>query len=89
MLARNLGCRLIRTSVKEDVNVSSVFRYLATKCHQLMKQQYSTSLCQPALGQPTISAFSPTFAKSNGTIILRPAKKASMKKTMMKKCRIL
>lgn len=88
MLARNLGCRLIRTSVKEDVNVSSVFRYLATKCHQLIKHQYSTSLCQP-MGQPTISAFSPTFAKTNGTIILRPVKKASMKKTMMKKCRIL
>lgn len=89
MLSRNLGCRLIRSSVKEDINISIVFRYLATKCHQLIKHQYSTSICQPTLGQPTISAFSPTFAKTNGTIILRPAKKTSMKKTMMKKCRIL
>lgn len=34
-LAKHLNCKLIRTSVKEDVNVASVFRYLATKCHQL------------------------------------------------------
>lgn len=33
-----MACRLIRTSVKEDVNVSSVFRYLANKCFQLMRQ---------------------------------------------------
>lgn len=38
MLSKNMSCRLIRTSVKEDVNVSSVFRYLATKCFQLMRQ---------------------------------------------------
>ncbi|XP_017490599.1 PREDICTED: ras-related protein Rab-23 [Rhagoletis zephyria] len=40
-LARQLNCRLIRTSVKEDVNVASVFRYLATKCHQLMLNESS------------------------------------------------
>lgn len=51
MLARNLGCRLIRTSVQEDINVSSVFRYLATKCHQIMMQQYNVV----PVGQPTIS----------------------------------
>ncbi|XP_031616414.1 ras-related protein Rab-23 [Contarinia nasturtii] len=84
-LARNLGCRLIRTSVKEDVNVSSVFRYLATKCHQIMMQQYNVV----PVGQPTISAFSPTFTKSKGTIILRPSKKASRRKAVLKKCRIL
>lgn len=32
MLARSLGCKLICTSVKDDVNVNSVFRYLATRC---------------------------------------------------------
>lgn len=52
-LARNLGCRLIRTSVKEDVNVSSVFRYLASKCHQIMMQQYNVV----PVGQPTISKY--------------------------------
>lgn len=30
-LARSLGCKLIRTSVKDDVNVNNVFRYLATR----------------------------------------------------------
>lgn len=59
MLARHLGCRLIRTSVKEDVNVGSVFRYLATKCHQLMKQQYSNVV---TVGQPTISNYSIVFS---------------------------
>lgn len=32
LLARALGCRLVRTSVKEDVNVSAVFRHLAQRC---------------------------------------------------------
>jgi Ras-related protein Rab-23 len=32
MLARSLGCKLICTSVKDDVNVNNVFRYLATRC---------------------------------------------------------
>ena len=31
MLARELHCRLYRTSVKEDLNVSQVFHYLAEK----------------------------------------------------------
>ena len=44
ILARNMGCRLFSTSVKEDVNVASVFRYLAKKCHQLIKQQYEVVL---------------------------------------------
>lgn len=30
-LARELHCRLYRTSVKEDLNVSQVFHYLAEK----------------------------------------------------------
>ncbi|XP_017856498.1 PREDICTED: ras-related protein Rab-23 [Drosophila arizonae] len=88
-LAKMLNCRLIRTSVKEDINVASVFRYLATKCHQLMTQTYdqvygSSNSTQQATthpsysNAPTISAFSPTFTKSSsGTIVLRPAKKSS------------
>ncbi|KAL3286782.1 hypothetical protein HHI36_001276 [Cryptolaemus montrouzieri] len=32
LLARALGCKLIRTSVKEDLNVAAVFRHLASKC---------------------------------------------------------
>ncbi|KAH8416960.1 hypothetical protein KR222_000211 [Zaprionus bogoriensis] len=89
-LAKMLNCRLIRTSVKEDINVASVFRYLATKCHQLMTQSYDPSTSgdsnstqhqsthPPYSTTPTISAFSPTFTKSSsGTIVLRPAKKGS------------
>lgn len=32
ILARSLGCKLIHTSVKDDVNVNNVFRYLTTRC---------------------------------------------------------
>lgn len=39
LLSRALGCRLIRTSVKEDVNVNAVFRHLAACCLQEMRQQ--------------------------------------------------
>lgn len=31
-LGRALGCKLLRTSVKEDVGVVSVFRHLASRC---------------------------------------------------------
>ncbi|KAH8393942.1 hypothetical protein KR215_008618 [Drosophila sulfurigaster] len=104
-LAKMLNCRLIRTSVKEDINVASVFRYLATKCHQLMTQSYdqannsssqNNATHPPFSSTPTISAFSPTFTKSSsGTIVLRPAKKGSgssaarKRKIVLKKCGIL
>nr|XP_022908088.1 ras-related protein Rab-23 [Onthophagus taurus] len=38
LLARALGCKLIRTSVKEDVNVAAVFRHLAARCLQEMRE---------------------------------------------------
>lgn len=38
LLARALGCRLIRTSVKEDVNVVAVFRHLAARCLAEMRE---------------------------------------------------
>lgn len=34
--ALKLGCHLIKTSVKEDINVVQVFRYLASQCFDLM-----------------------------------------------------
>lgn len=84
-LAKNLGVRLFRTSVKEDVNVAAVFRYLAQSCHEIIKQHYEMVL---PISTPTISQFSPTFhSKTSGTIILtRPLKKSSKKKNMLKKC---
>jgi hypothetical protein len=86
-LARNLGVRLFRTSVKEDLNVAAVFRYLATSCHEIIKEQYNTVMPMA----PTISQFSPAFhTKSKGTIILtRPLRKSSKKKNMLKKCGII
>ena len=80
--------RLFRTSVKEDLNVAAVFRYLATNCHEIIKEQYNSVLPMT----PTISQFSPTFhTKPKGTIILtRPLRKSSSKKkNMLKKCGII
>ena len=54
ILARNMGCRLFSTSVKEDVNVASVFRYLANKCHQLIRQQYEDEM---TITTPMISEY--------------------------------
>lgn len=97
-LAQQLNCRLIRTSVKEDVNVASVFRYLATKCHQLsqasyMEQQGShTNGSHSHESHKTISAFSPTFTKSKstaGTIKLQKSTTARKRKIILKKCGIV
>lgn len=38
LLARALGCRLLQTSVKEDVNVAAVFRHLASQCLAEMRE---------------------------------------------------
>ncbi|XP_063701928.1 ras-related protein Rab-23 [Culicoides brevitarsis] len=83
-LSARLKCRLIRTSVKEDVNVSLVFRYLATKCYQLINSEYTVL---PST-QPTISHLNPTF-QSKGTIVLRPTKKLARKRLAFKKCGIV
>lgn len=39
LLARALGCRLLRTSVKEDINVNAVFRHLAARCLVELRDQ--------------------------------------------------
>ncbi|TMW53798.1 hypothetical protein DOY81_001083, partial [Sarcophaga bullata] len=100
-LAQQLNCRLIRTSVKEDVNVASVFRYLATKCHQLSQASYAEQQQQQTGSQTNgshshenhkpISAFSPTFTKSKsqpGTIKLQKSTTARKRKIILKKCGI-
>lgn len=103
-LAQQLNCRLIRTSVKEDVNVASVFRYLATKCHQLSQASYLEHNQQASNANggglnyhpeshKTISAFSPTFTKSKttpGTIKLQKSSSTARKrKIILKKCGIV
>lgn len=39
LVARALGCRLMRASVKEDVNVGAVFRALAARCLADMRRE--------------------------------------------------
>ncbi|KAG5675925.1 hypothetical protein PVAND_005782 [Polypedilum vanderplanki] len=89
LLAQNLGVRLFRTSVKEDLNVSAVFKYLATRCHEIIKLQYNIL----TLDTPTISQFNPTFhtKRGNDTIILtRPLKSRNLSsRKRFKKCGIL
>ncbi|XP_044735090.1 ras-related protein Rab-23-like [Chrysoperla carnea] len=98
-LSRALGCRLIRTSVKEDVNVAAVFRHLAARClAELREPPPSPEHTYHAGGAlphtRTISAFNPSHsAKShNGTIILRSGKRAKngKKKNVLKNaCRLV
>ncbi|XP_034236218.1 ras-related protein Rab-23 [Thrips palmi] len=96
LLSRALGCRLIRTSVKEDVNVNAVFRHLAACCLQEMRQQDDDyAMNGNGLHPLTISAFGPTNqngkSHQNGTIILRSGKpRRHRKRNVLKNaCRIL
>nr|KAF7427040.1 hypothetical protein H0235_006734 [Vespula pensylvanica] len=102
-LGRALGCKLLRTSVKEDVGVMSVFRHLASRClHEMRRNDndyqddlrlYSTGPRSPSV----ISAFSPNGStccrnSGNGTIVLRSGGKTRnhKKKNFVKSaCRLL
>ncbi|XP_041984331.1 ras-related protein Rab-23 isoform X2 [Aricia agestis] len=86
LVAAALGCRLMRASVKEDVNVGAVFRALASRCLADARQE-APRAPQPV---PLIGTF--TNHNSNGTILLRPTKHraAGKKKNVLKNaCRIL
>nr|CAD7455596.1 unnamed protein product [Timema tahoe] len=98
LLARALGCRLLRTSVKEDVNVNAVFHHLAARClAELHEQEEEYSMAGNGLHPYTISAFSPSHHSNksyhgNGTIVLRPGKQKGHKKkknVLRNACRIL
>lgn len=39
LLSRALGAKLIKTSVKEDINVNAVFWYLAAQCIAELRQE--------------------------------------------------
>ncbi|KAL0279333.1 UNVERIFIED_CONTAM: hypothetical protein PYX00_000921 [Menopon gallinae] len=97
MLSRALGCRLMRTSVKDDINVNSVFRYLAARClaelHE-QEEEYNIGNCvHPftinAFGSPNVNGKG--YSNGNGTIILQPGKKGHRKRKNVLKnaCRIL
>lgn len=63
LLARALGCRLLRTSVKEDINVNAVFRHLAACCLaelHLQEEEYALSGGSNGLHPLTISKYSTT-----------------------------
>ncbi|XP_054278744.1 ras-related protein Rab-23-like [Macrosteles quadrilineatus] len=96
LLARALGCRLLRTSVKEDINVNAVFRHLAARClAELRDQEDEYMLGNNGIHPLTISAFGPPSPNhkhhSNGTIVLRSSKLKGRKKRNVFKnaCRIL
>ncbi|CAK9797963.1 Ras-related protein Rab-23 [Anthophora quadrimaculata] len=102
-LGRALGCKLLRTSVKEDVGVMSVFRHLASRCLHEMRRcddDYQDDLRLYSAGPRSpsvISAFSPNGStcgrnSGNGTIVLRPGAKTKnhKKRNFVKSaCRLL
>ncbi|GBP35600.1 Ras-related protein Rab-23 [Eumeta japonica] len=91
LVSRALGCRLMRASVKEDVNVAAVFRALAARC--LADLRRAPSPAPPAHDLPRLTPIG-TFTNhnSNGTILLRPVKHragAKKKNVLKNACRIL
>ncbi|GLG99007.1 Ras-related protein Rab-23 [Gryllus bimaculatus] len=85
LLARALGCRLLRTSVKEDINVNAVFHHLAASCLAELHEQ-----------EEEYSSFSPMSQNGknhygNETIVLQSTKQKSHKKknVLRNACRIL
>lgn len=63
-LARELHCRLYRTSVKEDLNVTQVFQYLAEK--YLSQLDALDDYCDSQPRSITIDAFVPHTGGLNG-----------------------
>lgn len=90
LVARALGCRLMRASVKEDVNVGAVFRALATRCLADLKRAECASEEENGLSRaPVIGSF--TNNNSNGTILLRPVKQrpgGKKKNVLRNACRL-
>lgn len=100
ILARKLNCRLVRTSVSEDINISSVFRHLTARCLAELRDPiadfyYNTTPEHSAyfyngLHQITINAFNSNHKTSNGnTIMLRKGKFHRKKNLLKNTCRIL
>ncbi|KAF6216187.1 hypothetical protein GE061_000527 [Apolygus lucorum] len=96
LLARALGCRLMHTSVKEDVNVNAVFRFLTSRCLIEMRREEEEYMGNNVLHPLTICAFGPPTHNNkglngNGTIVLRSGKTKNRKKKNLLKntCRLL
>ncbi|XP_078491660.1 ras-related protein Rab-23 [Ciona intestinalis] len=103
-LAKRLKLRFYRTSVKEDLNVDEVFKYLATKHIQKMRQEGEKE-SEPTTVQPIrqIGLFTSTgsASKSNNnngdsgniggeTITLQPSKSRvpSKSKNIFSRCKV-
>lgn len=87
LLSRALGCRLMRTSVKEDINVNSIFRYLTTKClAELRQQEEEYSINGNGLPPYTISKFAVRDAKSETDCLVRKrCKEVQQKDVLLRK----
>lgn len=55
MLSRSLGCPLLLTSVKEDINVNSVFWHLTSHCLADIRKDEEYSVGTNGFHQLTIS----------------------------------
>ncbi|XP_050432565.1 ras-related protein Rab-23 [Adelges cooleyi] len=88
ILARSLGCKLIRTSVKDDVNVNNVFRYLTSRCLVEIQKEEQDYMSGNGLHQTyTISSFGAVPYRNknaSATIKLRPGKIRQKKKNVFK-----
>jgi len=88
ILARSLGCKLICTSVKDDVNVNNVFRYLATRCLMEIQKEEQEYMSGNGLHQTyTIGSFGAVpyhNRNSSTTIKLRSGKIRQKKKNIFK-----
>uniref|UniRef100_A0A023F8Z6 Putative gtp-binding protein n=1 Tax=Triatoma infestans TaxID=30076 RepID=A0A023F8Z6_TRIIF len=98
LVSRALGCRVVHTSVKEDVNVNTVFRHLASRCLAELRAYNEEEYALPSnLIHPlTMNAFGATNQVNkcqygNGTIVLRSTKSKSRKKKNLFRntCRLL
>ncbi|KAL5274769.1 RAB23 family protein [Megaselia abdita] len=80
--ALKLGCHLIRTSVKEDINVVQVFRYLASQCFDVMNLKANNTLLD------SNKQYNQIQRKRDKRIALHsPAYSCSLKQNMkVKKC---
>ncbi|KAF5291343.1 hypothetical protein FQA39_LY03494 [Lamprigera yunnana] len=71
LLARALGCRLLRTSVKEDINVASVFRHLAARCLAELRDTRDDYYSTPN-GHPPVTIIGAPKAFGNNRDLIRP-----------------
>ncbi|XP_067138117.1 ras-related protein Rab-23 [Centruroides vittatus] len=97
-LAKRLRIRFYRASVKDDLNVSEVFRYLVEEYLKQLNEPIEEMVIKNPSGQTNAFSIAPKNGQdnkniqnsNNGTISLhKPKRVKSGKKSMMKSCRLL